>query len=337
MKAMILAAGLGTRLRPLTYTMPKPMVPVLNRPLIGWAIEAFLGLGVDEIVINLHHLPGSLESYVTGTYGDRMRFHFSFEEEILGTSGGIRRVRDHLENPDGFYLVNGDTVQLPPYEKLREARDRTGALAALTLRHPPANDRFTAVWLDDGRVTGFGQGRGEPLMFSGSHLISNHVFAQIPDKEFSGIVDEVYIPQLVNGAGIIAGVVDDGPWFDVGNPKRLIDASRSLLALANAGGFTPPLGSDLLHGSLIHQTAIVTSSVESSTAGADSHIDGHVRDSAIWERCVIPASTTVESSIVAHDVILPGGATFTNVLICNDDPSIPEDLPRENGLVITRI
>ncbi len=333
---MILAAGLGTRLRPLTYTMPKPMVPILNRPLIGWAIEAFLGLGVDEIVINLHHLPGSLEAYVTETYGDRMHFHFSFEEEILGTSGGIRRVREHLENRDGFYLVNGDTVQLPPYEKLRAARDQVGALAALTLRHPPANDRFTAVWLDGGRITGFGQGTGEPLMFSGSHLISSDVFAQIPEKEFSGIVDEVYIPQLAGGS-FIAGVVDDGPWFDVGNPKRLIDASRSLLELASAGGFTPPLGSDLSRGSLIHQTASVSSSLETSTIGAGSLIDGAVRDSAVWERCVIPAGTTVESSILAHDVTLPAGATFKGVLICNDHPSIPNDLPREHGLVITRI
>ncbi len=333
---MILAAGLGTRLRPLTYTMPKPMVPVLNRPLIGWAIEAFLGLGVDEIVINLHHLPGSLESYVMQTYGDRMRFHFSFEEEILGTSGGIRRVRERLENPDGFYLVNGDTVQMPPYQKLREARDRADAIAALTLRHPPANDRFTAVWIDAGRITGFGSGTGEALMFAGSHLISSQVFAQIPDKEFSGIVDEVYIPQLASG-GTIAGVVDDGPWFDVGNPKRLIDASRSLLALAVADRFLPPVGSDLVNSSLLHQTARIASMIENSTIGAESRIAGHVRDSAIWERCVIPAGTTVESSIVAHDVTLPAGATFSNVLVCNDDPSIPKELPREQGLVITKI
>jgi mannose-1-phosphate guanylyltransferase len=336
MKAMILAAGLGTRLRPLTYTMPKPMVPVLNRPLIAWAIDAFLRVGVDEIVINLHHLPEPLERYVEDEFGDRCRFHFSFEQEILGTSGGIRRVRKALENPDGFYVVNGDTVQSPPYERLRAARDQFDALATLTLRHPPANDRFTAVWLDEGRITGFGQGTGEALMFSGSHLISNRIFDLIPDKEFSGIVDEVYMPQLAAGS-TIAGVVDDGPWFDVGSPKRLIGASRDLLLLATKGTFAIPHGSELRNGSLIHRDAIVNGYVTSSTIGAGSQIDGTVLDSAVWDRCVVPAGTSVTSSIVAHGVKLPTGMTFSNVLICNDDPAIPADVPRVHGLVITAI
>ncbi|HEX8152685.1 MAG TPA: sugar phosphate nucleotidyltransferase, partial [Thermoanaerobaculia bacterium] len=121
-KAMILAAGYGTRLRPVTYTMPKPMVPVCNLPLIGWAVEAFLRAGVNELVVNLHHLPEVLERWLTDRYGDRATFHFSHEQEILGTGGGIRRVRPLLESEEDFFLVNGDTVQFPDYEALRNAR-----------------------------------------------------------------------------------------------------------------------------------------------------------------------------------------------------------------------
>ena len=138
-------------------------------------------------------MPESIERFLTRTYGDRCDFHFSFEPEILGTGGGIRKVRPLLENEEEFFLVNGDTIQFPPYDRLRDARRDKNALAALTLRHPPQQDRFTAVWFKDGVITGFSRsGVGEPLMFSGSHLISSRIFKLLPDRDFSGIVDEVY-------------------------------------------------------------------------------------------------------------------------------------------------
>jgi NDP-sugar pyrophosphorylase family protein len=168
MKSMILAAGFGTRFRPLTYTLPKPMVPLLNKPLIAWAADSLLSAGVHDVIVNLHHLPAPLEAYLTAGYSGRVRFHFSFEEEILGTGGGVRRVRPQLESEEDFFLVNGDTVQFPNWDALGEARRSRDSLAAITLRHPPAHDRFTAVYFDEGLVTGFGKGTGEPLMFSGS-------------------------------------------------------------------------------------------------------------------------------------------------------------------------
>jgi len=229
MKAMILAAGYGTRLRPLTYSVPKPMVPICNRPLIGYAVENFIRYGVKEIIVNLHHLPEILEHYLTKTYGDQCRFHFSFEPEILGTGGGIRKVRPLLEGDEEFFLVNGDTIAFPQYDKLREARRAKDALAALTLRHPPQGDRFTAVWFDHGEITGFAKsGAGEPLMFSGSHLISSRIFHLLPNKEFSGIVDEVYIPLIASHKETVAAIVDDGPWFDIGTPQRYISAASGI-------------------------------------------------------------------------------------------------------------
>src|SRR5687768_7730689 len=163
MKSMILAAGFGTRFRPVTYTLPKPMVPLLNKPLIAWAVDSLIAAGTDEIIVNLHHLPEALERYLTEAYAGRVTFRFSFEEEILGTGGGVRRVRPHLENETDFFLVNGDTVQFPRWEELLDARRRRDSLAAITLRHPPAHDRFTPVFLDDGLVSGFGKGGGEAL------------------------------------------------------------------------------------------------------------------------------------------------------------------------------
>jgi len=176
---MLLAAGFGTRLRPITHTLPKPLVPICNRPLIAWAVEAFLRAGIRELIVNLHHLPEPLETYLRETFPSA-NFHFSFEPEILGTGGGIRKVRALLEEEEEFVLVNADTIQFPRYDDLARARRERDALAALTLRHPPAGDRFTAVFNDAGHITGFGSGSGEALMFAGSHVISSRVFRHLP-------------------------------------------------------------------------------------------------------------------------------------------------------------
>ena len=337
MKAMILAAGYGTRLRPLTYSVPKPMVAICNRPLIGYAVENFLRYGVKEIIVNLHHLPEILEKYLTKTYGDQCRFHFSFEPEILGTGGGIRNVRSLLETEEAFFLVNGDTIQFPSFDALQEARREKNSLAVLTLRHPPEGDRFTAVWFDDGVITGFAKsGVGEPLMFSGAHLISSRIFSHLPDKEFSGIVDEVYIPLIASRKETIAAVVDDGPWFDIGTPQRYISAARGVLEMTIAGKIPVVKGSKLVRDSVVHQTASVPGTATRSSIGARSTVRGEVRDSIIGEDCRITGNAMLESCIVGDDVEISRPMHLSNAVICRDDAAIPRDADYsfEAGLAI---
>lgn len=336
MKGMILAAGFGTRLRPVTYTMPKPMVPLCNQPLIGWAAESLIDAGIRELIVNLHHLPAAIEQYLPSEFPDA-QFHFSFEDEILGTGGGIRKVRSLLERDVDFFLVNGDTVQFPHYGELRAARHRADALAALTLRHPPAGDHFTAVWYDRGRVTGFGEGTGEALMFSGSHLISSRVFAYLPVTEFSSIVDEVYRPMIESEREALAAIVDDGVWFDIGTPQRYITASRALLDLMRRGVVQPRGGSRIVDGSLLHETAKGT--VEQSVVGARSVVEGSVRDSVIWDNCHIGADVTLDGCIIAHNVEITGPLSYSHAMICRNDRAIPPKPEHriENDLVIVSI
>ncbi|HEX9163920.1 MAG TPA: nucleotidyltransferase family protein, partial [Thermoanaerobaculia bacterium] len=303
MKGMILAAGYGTRLRPLTYFVPKPMVTVCNRPLIGYAVEGFIQHGITDIIVNLHHLPEQIERYLKRTYAGQCTFHFSFEPEILGTGGGIRKVRPLLETEEEFFLVNGDTIQFAPYERLREHRREKNALAALTLRHPPPGDRFTAVWFGDGKITGFARsGVGEPLMFSGSHDISSRIFRHLPDKDFSGIVDEVYIPLIASGKETIAAIVDDGPWFDIGTPQRYISAAEGIRQMTIAGEVPVAKGSRIVKDSIAHQTATIIGTISKSSIGARSAVRGEVRDSIIGEDCNITGSALLESCIVGDDV-----------------------------------
>ncbi|MEA2239112.1 MAG: mannose-phosphate guanylyltransferase [Thermoanaerobaculia bacterium] len=336
MKAMILAAGYGTRLRPVTYTIPKPVVPLCGRPLMAWAVEALLAGGIRDFVVNLHHLPDAIERYLRDAYREEARFEFSYEAEILGTGGGVRRVRSLLDADDDFFLVNGDTIQFPPYDSLLSLRRGRDALATLTLRHPPQSDRFTPVWFEDHLVTGFGQGTGEPLMFSGTHLISKRIFDYLPEKEFSGIVDEVYQPLIESGRELVAGVIDDGLWFDIGTPLRYMAASRAILALTADGTLDPARGSRVAGDSLVHETASVSGAIAGSVAGARSVIEGNVRDSVIWDDCRIAPGVVLENCIIAHGVEISVPVALHNVVISRDDDAIPREGEHrfEHGLVL---
>lgn len=299
MKAFLLAAGLGTRLRPLSLELPKPMFPVLNRPLIGWIVEHAMAAGVREFIVNLHYLPEPIERYLPGAFPDAT-FTFSHEEgEILGTGGALRKVRALLERDDDFFLANGDTIQRPPFTELRAARRASDALAALTLRHPPAADQYTAVWLDHGHITGFGSGTGEPLMFSGSHCVSRRVLDLLPERPFSSIVNDVYRTTREPLAGL---VVDDPFWFDIGTPQRYLGATQAML-----DGM-----------SLIDPTARVRGEITRSVVGARSVVDGTLLDSAVWDDCYLGAGVRLEGCIVGHGVELETGE-FANTMICKGD------------------
>jgi mannose-1-phosphate guanylyltransferase len=304
MKAMILAAGYGVRLRPISYTISKPMMPLGGRPLIAWLVESLLRAGVSEIIVNLHHLPEAIERYLPSQFPET-HFHFSFEPEILGTGGGIRNVRALLERDEDFFLLNGDTFQSPQYEDLRQARRAANAIAAMTLRHSPAGDRYTAVWEENGVVTGFGSGRGESLMFSGSHCVSSRVFRHIPDREASDMTRHVYQPLVASGRETIAAIVDDNPmWFDIGTPHRYLTASRAF-------------------GTMI----------------GNSVVEGEVRNTVVWDDCYIGREVVLQSCIVTHRVEIRTPMRLQNAIVCRDEPAIPRDSNYrfENGLVIAQI
>jgi mannose-1-phosphate guanylyltransferase len=340
MKAMILAAGYGTRLRPLTYVVPKPMVPLLNRPLVGWAVETFLRIGIRDVIINLHHLPEPIESHLLDRYGHEVDFRFSEESEILGTGGAVRRVRKMLEGDEEFFLSNGDTVQFPPYVAMQEARKSMNAIAALNLRRAPDQDRFTPVWHEGQRVTGFGKGTGEALMFAGTHLISTRIFESMPEKEAFGIVDEVYQPLLASGRETIAAVQNDDAWFDVGTPQRYVNATRDLLAATVRGELHAARGSRVRGDSIVHETSHVAGSdVSRSVVGARSMVNGELRDTVVWDDCVIGGSATLERCVIAHGVEISGPFELSDALVLVDNSAIPEhpDYERRDGLVIVRI
>ena len=118
-QAVILSAGLGTRLRPYTDTMPKPMIPILGCPMLEWHIEQFRRHGVTEFFINTHYLPDVIKSYFGDGSSRAVKIHYSFEPVIRGTAGGIKRFEPQLD--DAFFAIYGDTFSLVDYSKMRSA------------------------------------------------------------------------------------------------------------------------------------------------------------------------------------------------------------------------
>src|SRR5262249_53526605 len=144
MRGVILAAGFGTRLWPLTEDRTKPAIPFLNQPLISYSVLHLASHGIREIIINLHHKPNSIRDALGS--GDRYaaRVQYSYEEEILGTSGALDRVRDQLLDGD-FVVVNGKIITTVNLDEAIRHHRETAALATLVLRENPRRDPFSTV------------------------------------------------------------------------------------------------------------------------------------------------------------------------------------------------
>jgi NDP-sugar pyrophosphorylase family protein len=240
---MILAAGLGTRLRPLTDRSPKPLLPVAGRPIIEYTLGWVAAAGVRQVMINLHH-HGEL---IRQALGDGERFgvaiRYSEEPVILGTGGGLKRAERFFED-EPFLVVNADILTAFDPRVVISAHHAARPLATLVVRRDPDVARYGPLGIDEhGRVRRF-LGRGRPsasrledVMFTGIHVIEPRVLADIPPDTFAPITD-AYIAIVERGEPIHA-VVTDAPWIDIGTPDRYEEAERLVaegLIPAPAGG-----------------------------------------------------------------------------------------------------
>lgn len=235
MRAMVLCAGLGTRLRPFTERWPKPAMPLLGQPILRYALGTLKEGGVREVGINTHHLPEEMEAVArreTSALG--LGFTAVHEPVIQGTGGGIRGLRRFLEG-DVFVVFNGDilfTVELEPIVADHRA---SGAAATLVLLPMPRNEKFAAVEVDEEgrvrRIAGRGPSTSAPLTswhFSGVHVMSPEVFDFMSPSGPEDINRDVYLRMIAQGR-IVRGAVAQGYWSDLGTPSRYLATTRDLL------------------------------------------------------------------------------------------------------------
>ncbi len=235
MKAMVLCAGLGTRLRPLTERWPKPAMPLLGQPLLRYHLAVLKAAGVTAVGINTHHLPDTMAE-VARAECERLRLplHVVHEPVIQGTGGGIRGLRDFLSGDD-FLVFNGDIlypVDLRPVVAMHKA---SGAIATMVLQPMPESEKYAAVELDASghvrRIAGHGPG-GEglsPWHFTGVHVMSPRIFDFMTPEGPEDINREVYVRAMAAGQ-TVRGVRVDGYWSDLGTPSRYLATVLDVLA-----------------------------------------------------------------------------------------------------------
>ncbi len=235
MKAIILCAGIGTRLRPLTERWPKPAIPVLGQPLLRFAIAQLKRAGATEIGINTHHRAEVMEAVAAAECARAaLPLEVVREPTIQGTAGGIRGLRRFAED-DHFLVVNGDILFPLDLRRIEGAHREAGCVATLVLTAMPARERYAAVEVDGSarvrRIAGRGPGGPglRPWHFTGVHVISPVVFDFIAAQGAEDITRDVYPRILDRGLPIHAEMVE-GYWSDLGTPARYLQTQLELLA-----------------------------------------------------------------------------------------------------------
>jgi NDP-sugar pyrophosphorylase family protein len=293
MRAIVLSAGYGTRLWPLTEDRTKPAIPILGKPLVGYVAEYLAGYGIDEIVVNLHHRPES----VRRALGDGSRFgvklHYVDEPVILGTSGALDNTRSFFEDQT-FVVVNGKIITDIDLNAALETHRKSKALATLVLLPNARRERFSVVETEDGRVTRFAgmpvdSGAGPvPLMFTGIHIMEPRILEYVPRGVFSDSVIDVYPKALANGE-ILAAHVASGKWRELSTLKRYLDISIELLKEA---------GKPFVGGS--------------NNSIADS---ATVSDSILWDNVEIGAGSQLNRAVLADNVKIGAEETIENAVV----------------------
>jgi NDP-sugar pyrophosphorylase family protein len=287
--AVVLTAGLATRLRPLSLVRAKAAMPVAGRPLAWLILEQLRDAGVSDAVLNLHHLPHTLTSRIGDGTGLGLRVRYSWETTVLGSAGGPKRAAPLVGEPT-FLVVNGDTLCSVDLDGLLAAHRRSGALVTMATTANREPHRYGGVAASpDGEVTGFVRPGGTT-----------------PSQHFVGV-------QVVEAAAF-AGVPPDTPWASTGTLYPALLASRpGAIRTFPAGEAFHDIGTPLDY----IQTALA---LGTGAATPTRREDGaHAVDSVLWDGVVLGRDASLTRCVVTDDVAVPAGATFRDAILRRAD------------------
>ncbi len=232
-RAMVLAAGLGTRLRPLTRDRPKALVEVGGRPMIEYTLRMLAAAGTEEVVINVHHRGEKVRAALGDGAAYGLRLRYSPEERLLDTGGGILKARARLE-PGAFVVANCDALLDLDLGAVWERHQRKSAVATLVLRADSDAERYGPVDVDaEGRIRRFlgkPEKVPEPLerrMFCGVHILSPAIFELMPPGGAFSITRDTYVQAVAAGAALY-GFEHRGYWRDLGTTEGVAAATADL-------------------------------------------------------------------------------------------------------------
>lgn len=329
-RAMILAAGYSRRLQPLSLIIPKPALPVLNRPLIGHVMNWLAGFGIRDFAINLHHLPDQVRSTAQALARNdwRLRFHYE-RDEIRLTAGALYPFRDFLR--DGpFILVNGKIVTGIDLHSVHRWHRQAGNLVTLVLVPNRDGDPHTHVAVDgDGEIQFFlpyrqAVERGlEPLAFTGIYVMEPEVLHYIPDRPYEMIKD--LYPVLKAEGKPVRAMVAGGEWMEFSTLARYLQNSLRLLERRGDAGMPPGAAG-------IHPRSRLESSVVAGNCTVEA--GARIRNSILLAGARVNREACLDNCIAGPGSSIPGGCRLEHSLILAADPAVsyPEPgLPLGNG------
>ncbi|MFC1862409.1 sugar phosphate nucleotidyltransferase [Thermodesulfobacteriota bacterium] len=285
MKAMILAAGLGTRLRPLTEYKPKALVPIVNIPIINRAINYLKSYGVSSIVVNAHHRHNQLCKYLGNGRQLDLDIDVRIEPEILGTGGGLKNTEDFWDN-EPFIVINSDILTDINLELAYGHHKESGSLATLILHD---REPFNQVKINsNNELTDISQKNlTDRLAFTGIHIIEPDLLSYIPGNGYSGIVS-IYRHLITSKESISAYISEKHYWRDIGSIDSYFIANREML------------GDDVFNigpGTTISQSAGLE---EWCVIGEKCHIGKNVEisRSILWDKVTVKEGIKITDSII---------------------------------------
>lgn len=301
MLGMVFAAGLGTRLRPLTERLPKPVVPLMNRPLASYSLERLARAGVKRCAVNTHYLADAVPKELEGQLPEGMEVLIAREQQLLGTGGGMRNALLRLlEEADAdesapILVMNGDIVFWPDLEGAIALHQRSGAIATMVLREDPRAGRFGPIDIDaDGRVRRLleqPEHEGELFrhMFTGVHVLRREAVEQLPRQ--GSVISGAYRGWVDDPETVVAGFVETSPWRDLGTPAEYLRAHVDMLyGKLPWPTFDPPGARLIGEGARVGEGA----RIEASVVGPGAIVGPHVtlERAVIWAGAVVTENTT---------------------------------------------
>jgi NDP-sugar pyrophosphorylase family protein len=330
MKSVILAGGEGTRLRPLTLTVPKPVVPIVDRPLLEHQLDLLSSAGVSDVVFSVAYRPEKVQAI----FGDGRRFGkrilYAVEESPLGTGGAVKNAEPNLD--DLTVVLNGDILTDVDMKAVVAEHRASGASATLVLT-PVANPAaFGLVETDpDGRVVRFTE-KPDPSQITtdtinaGIYLLQTRTLSLIPPGRVHSI-ERGFFPALLARGDLVRAHVHRGYWIDVGTPSKYLQVHRDALR----GRFSVPIAAPPHRGGWIDRQACVEEGADlrppffvgpgrrvaagavlgpDATLVSDVHLEAGARvaDSVLWSGCRIGARAVVEGALLGASVSIGADA-----------------------------
>jgi len=297
--ALVLTAGLATRLRPLSDVRAKAAMPLAGTPLVGRILEWLRAAGVRRVVLNLHHRPETIARVVGDGAEWDLQARYSWEPRLLGSAGGPRHALPLLD-ADRFLIVNGDTLTDCPLGDVARAHLDAGAKVTMALVRGDV-DRYGGVLVDDRDVVrGFGNASSDARAFHfiGVQAVESEVFADLADNEPCETVRSIYPQLIAEGGHAVRAFVSDAEFLDVGTAA---DYLSTVITVAAREGKSLDRG---------HDCVIAP--------------EARLENTILWDRVVVGAGSQLVNCVIADDVKVPQGARYERCTL----------VAREEGLAV---